>query len=406
MKNVMEMRQKRAALVTQARELDTKAESEKRDLTAEERTQWDKIMADVDKAKVDIEHEERLQASEMANPSSRQAAGAIENSGLLPGNDHKAEKRAAFFKWMRQGKAGLAAEERALVENTAGLYMVPEDLEAEIYRALPKLCFMRQLATVRTTSMDKVSRRSLTEVSGGWGKLETGTVITESTPTPTKDYIYVEDWAGLTKIGKDELQDTDANLEAVIADSFARAAAEAQDTGFTVGTGHANLQPDGIALDATSGITKIDLATADVIIIEDILGAIYAVAPQYRKNGSFLMNSKTELALRKLRATYTGGSGEFLWQPSVQEGKPDLLAGYPVYNQDDMNYPADSVADKNCVIFGDFKAGYRVVDRVGIAIQRLDELYAEAGLVGFIGHFRVGGGVVRAAAFSSLQNPT
>jgi HK97 family phage major capsid protein len=396
MKNIMEVRQKRAALVKQARELDSKAEAEKRELTAEERTQWDKIMADVDKAKADIDREERLQALEMGNTASPAA----------PTGDQKIEKRAAFFKGMRHGLAALAPEERALVENTAGLLMVPEDLEAEIYRALPKLSFMRQLATVRTTTRDKVSRRSLTEVTMGWGTLELGAVIPETTLVPSKDYIYVEDLNGLAKVGKNELMDTDANLEAAIIDSFSNKRAETEDTGFTVGTGHSASQPSGVALDATSGITKIDLATADVIIVEDILGAIYAVAPQYRKNGSFLMNSKTELALRKLRATYTGGSGEFLWQPSVQAGKPDLLCGYGVFNQDDMNYPADSVADKNCVVFGDFKAGYRVYDRMGMTFQRLDELYAEAGLVGFIGSFRVGGGVVRPLAFSSLQNPT
>jgi hypothetical protein len=37
MKNIMELKQKRAELVKQARELDTKAETEKRDLTADER---------------------------------------------------------------------------------------------------------------------------------------------------------------------------------------------------------------------------------------------------------------------------------------------------------------------------------------------------------------------------------
>ena len=396
MKNVMEMRQKRAALVKQARELDSKAETEKRELTVEERSQWDKIMADVDKAKADIDREERLQTLEMTNPASPAA----------PAEDRKIEKRAAFFKGVRLGLAALNPEERALVEDTAGRLMVPEDLEAEIYRALPKLSFMRQLATVRTTIRDKVSRRSLTEVTMGWGTLELGAAIPETTLVPSKDYIYIEDLNGLAKVGKNELMDTDANLEAAIIDSFSNKRAETEDTGFTVGTGHSYNQPSGIALDATSGITKIDLATADTIIVEDILGAIYAVAPQYRKNGSFLMNSKTELALRKLRATYTGGSGEFLWQPSVQAGKPDLLCGYPVFNQDDMSYPADSVADKNCVVFGDFKAGYRVYDHMGMTFQRLDELYAEAGLVGFIGSFRVGGGVVLPLAFSSLQNPT
>ena len=46
-------------------------------------------------------------------------------------------------------------------------------------------------------------------------------------------------------------------------------------------------------------------------------------------------------------------------------------------------------------IFGDFQRGYRVIDREGIGIQRLSELYAEAGLVGFKVHARVGGYPIR-----------
>jgi HK97 family phage major capsid protein len=46
-------------------------------------------------------------------------------------------------------------------------------------------------------------------------------------------------------------------------------------------------------------------------------------------------------------------------------------------------------------IFGDFKRHHRVVDREGIGIQRLSELYAEAGLIGFRVHKRVGGYPIR-----------
>jgi HK97 family phage major capsid protein len=35
-------------------------------------------------------------------------------------------------------------------------------------------------------------------------------------------------------------------------------------------------------------------------------------------------------------------------------------------------------------IFGNLNLGYRIVDRKGISIQRLSELYAEAGLIGFL----------------------
>jgi HK97 family phage major capsid protein len=41
-----------------------------------------------------------------------------------------------------------------------------------------------------------------------------------------------------------------------------------------------------------------------------------------------------------------------------------------------------------------------------MTVQRLDELYAESGLVGFLFYFRVGGGVVRPDAFRALDNNT
>ena len=46
-------------------------------------------------------------------------------------------------------------------------------------------------------------------------------------------------------------------------------------------------------------------------------------------------------------------------------------------------------------IFGNFQRGYKIIDRKGISIQRLSELYAEAGLVGFKCHARVGGYLIK-----------
>jgi len=48
--------------------------------------------------------------------------------------------------------------------------------------------------------------------------------------------------------------------------------------------------------------------------------------------------------------------------------------------------------------FGDFNAGYRILDHSsGMTVQRLVELYAEAGLIGFKVHKRVGGYCIRPA---------
>src|SRR5690606_5944374 len=163
------------------------------------------------------------------------------------GNEEPSDKKSAFFRFMREGKGALSPEEKkALVSDETGQILIPEELEAEIYRELPQISVMRGLATVRTTNSNRVRRRSLNEVQVGWGKLETGASLVESDLEPAEDFIYIEDLYGLTKIGEDELMDTDVALESIVVDSFSRAVAEAEDNAFIAGTGHANEQPEGI----------------------------------------------------------------------------------------------------------------------------------------------------------------
>jgi len=97
-------------------------------------------------------------------------------------------------------------------------------------RTLPKITAIRGLAANRVISKDKIKISSLDEVAVGRGKLETGSDIPESTPTPgAPTYRYVEDLYGLAKIGEDELMDSDFNLQNILVDSFSRAIAEAED---------------------------------------------------------------------------------------------------------------------------------------------------------------------------------
>jgi len=349
--------------------------------------------------------EQKTQLDDLATKVERQAVpGAGE--AKVESEETKARK-AAFYKFIRDGRAALEPQERkALVEDTTGLYLVPEELEAEIVRAIPQINTLRNYCRVRGTTRDKVGIRSLTEVSVGWGKLETGTDITESTLTPSKPNIYVEDLYGLTKIGEDELQDTDANLQALLADSFAVAIGNEEAKRFAIGRGHTTYsEPDGVALDATIIASyKDNWDVADTADLNSMLTAEYSLGTQYLNGAAWLMNRKTELALRLLRVVEAGPVyGQYLWQPSLIAGAPNNFDGLPIINQNDMHYPADAVTSIN-VIFGNFKNGYMILDRAGIAIQRLDELYAEAGLVGFKVHRRVGGGVYRPAAFYGVYN--
>jgi len=340
--------------------------------------------------------EMELKIGRMALPSA--------NPPIITSEEQRTHK-AAFFKWVRGGEKAITPQERkALVEDTTGLYLVPEDVEAEIMQAVPQINTLRKYCWVRPTTRDKVSIRSLTELSVGWGKLETGTDITESTLTPSKPTIYVEDLYGLTKIGEDELQDTDANLQALLANSFAVAIANEEAKRFAIGRGHTTYsEPDGVAVDASILASyKIDWDTPDTLTIDELLECEYNLPAQYLNGAAWLWNRKTEFDARTKKAST---AGTYLWQPSLQVGQPNNFDGFPIINQNDMHYPADATDGIN-VIFGNFKLGYVILDRAGITIQRLDELYAEAGLVGFKVHRRVGGGVYRPAAFYGIYNET
>lgn len=311
--------------------------------------------------------------------------------------------KKAFLDFMRNGKAEMAPESRkALVADASGQILIPEELEKEVYRALPGLTIMRNLATVRTIATDRIRRRSLTELTVGWGKIETGADLHESDVTPGYAYQYVENLNGLTKVGQDELADTDTALESILVDSFGRAMAEAEDTAFVIGTGHDNEMPEGI-LDGTT-VDRVNAGQIKAVKFDDILEIEYELPAQYRRSAVFLTNSKTEKYLRTIK-TGISGDNRYLWEPSLQAGKPNRLFGYPIYTQDDIPLVPTGGGASDVLIFGDFKAGYRILDRMGMTVQRLTELYAEQDLVGIKVKKRVGGGVIREDAFRVLRVP-
>jgi HK97 family phage major capsid protein len=403
MANSVELRQERARTVEAMRAITERAETENRNLSAEEREQYDRGEAEFRDFSERIDRQE-AQERRNAELGTEIAGGGANIGGGNADEQRSAQRRSAFLRFIRGG--AMAPEQRALVENTAGEILVPEDLEAEIIRSVPSISAIRPLAGQRNVTSNRVRRRSLDEVSVGWGKLETGDqTLTDSMPTtPTEEWTYIEDLYGLAKIGEDELDDSDVNLEAFVRDSFARAAAEAEDTAFTIGTGHTNDMPVGIFSTAggVSSITSTATTYAGTTtnapgkLVDDLKALIYGVPAQYRRNGSFLLPSTSELLLSQIKDS----NGQYLWQPSVIAGRPNTFLGYAIHNQEDIDAIA---AAKTIAAFGDIQAGFRVYDRLGITVKRLEELYAEEGMIGFKFRRRVGGDVVRPQALKLLK---
>jgi HK97 family phage major capsid protein len=319
----------------------------------------------------------------------------------------------AFTKYLRVGKAAMTPEERKnLVEDATGELLVMFDLDQELYRVLPQLNVIRGLAGSRQTVKDRLRARSITELSVGWGRLETGDqTITPSSQTPAEAYMYVEDLYGLTKIGEDELMDADFALEQVVSSSFGIAIANAEEAAFAAGLGHTSHQPQGMnvasitGFDGTNPVDETSASSSGAVALDEFITLEYSLKPQYARNASYLVHRQTAAKMRLLKDS----EGRYLWSQGsvfggVNERQPDTFNGYPVVQSMAMDQFPSAASTKFPVIFGDFKAGYLVLDRLGMTVQRLNELYAEAGLVGFKVHRRVGGGVIRGEAIARLKS--
>jgi len=117
---------------------------------------------------------------------------------------------------------------------------------------------------------------------------------------------------------------------------------------------------------------------------DQLVDLIYALRSGYRQNARFVMNRRTQAAVRKLKAT----TGEYLWQPPASADQNATLMGFPVTEAENM---PDIGADARAIAFGDFKRGYLIVDRVGVRILR--DPYSAKPFVCFYTTKRVGGGV-------------
>src|SRR6185369_5808847 len=131
--------------------------------------------------------------------------------------------------------------------------------------------------------------------------------------------------------------------------------------------------------------------------LDALIDLTYALKRGYRQNATFLMNDLTQGQVRKFKDQ----NGQYLWQPPAQVGQPALLLGKPVETDDFM---PDIGADQFPVAFGDFRRGYQIVDRAGVAVIR--DNVTMPGFVKFLTTKRTGGGVQNFEAIKVLKCST
>ena len=333
---------------------------------------------------------------------------AMEKAGLPPERPMLAGARpmtgAAFEQFLRAG-GGIEAKAMSGASDGAGAHAVPDELDARIDATLKSVSPIRAIASV--VQVGSSGYRKLVASGGfesGWAaetaaRDETDTPVFNEVAPPMGD-LYANPAASQAM-----LDDAAFDVEAWLGDEIAREFAAAEGAAFVGGNGVNKPRGFLAAPNAAAGDTTRAFGTLQYIASgaagafaanpeEKLIDLVQALRPPYRQGASWVMNSATLARVRKFRTS----DGALLWQPGLAAGQPATLLGYPVVEAEDM---PDIAANSLAIAFGNFRAGYLVVERGETQVLR--DPYSNKPFVHFYATKRVGGMVSNSEAIKLLR---
>ena len=394
MTKILELREKRAkAWETAKTFLDAKRGNDGL-ISAEDTTTYEKMEADVVNLGKEIDRLERQQTMdlELSKPVNAPITSKPSANGEFKTGRATDEYKQAFWKAMRNKNNFDVQNALQIGTDSEGGYLVPDEFERTLMESLEEENIFRQLAKVITTSSgDKKIPVVATKGTASW--------VDEEGNIPDTDDVFGQVSIGayklatMIKVSEELLNDSIFNLESYIAKEFARRIGTKEEEAFFVGDGTG--KPTGIFNTTGGAGVGVTAASATIITIDEVMDLFYSLKSPYRKNAVFVMNDATVKAIRKLK----DGTGQYIWQPSITAGQPDTILTRPVKTS---AYVPNIASAAKTIAFGDF-GYYWVADRQGRSFQRLNELYAATGQVGFRATQRVDGKLILAEAIKVLQ---
>lgn len=318
------------------------------------------------------------------------------------------EHKQAFEGYVRKGEAqGLSALEAkalSIASNPDGGFLVPPEVETEIGRRLANLSPIRAISGVRQVSASLYKKPfNVTGFAAGWvgetaARPETGSATLAELQFPTME-LYA-----MPSATQALLDDTAVNIEQWIAEEVQIAFAEQEGAAFVTGNGvnrpkgfldytkvaDGNWSWGNIGYLATGVAGNFAAANPS----DRLIDLAYAIRAGHRQNASFVMNRKTQSAIRKFKDV----DGNYLWQPAIRPDGRASLMGFPIAESEAM---PDIAADSFALAFGDFGQGYLIVDRIGVRVLR--DPYSAKPYVLFYTTKRVGGGVQNFEAIKLMK---
>jgi HK97 family phage major capsid protein len=353
---VEKLYEERANLWDQMKELNDREIKEERSLDASEKEAWDKMndrMSEIDA------RTSELASVEEANKKSEEARAIFEASSPAPVIEKEVEAPtdASILRSMANGEVrSHNFEKRDLTVGSDGA-LVPQGFYDQIVAKLDENAVVRQFATVVSTAGgEDIKFPQITALSSAVLVAEGGG-IGESDPTSASVTLGAFKYAYLVQVSSELLADEGVDIEGFLAQDSGRALGNGAGTDFAVGN-HSS-KPNGLMNASGTGVT---CASATAITSDEVIDLYHSVTSPYRTNGAWIMNDATLKEIRQLKDS----NNQYLWQPSMQQGNPDILLGSPVATDPNIETIATT---KKVMAFGDMSK-YFIREVQGIQVDR------------------------------------
>ena len=395
MNKILALREKRANLWNETKAFLDSHRGEDGMVSAEDNATYEKMEADVVALGKEIERLERQAAidREMDQPTtaplvSAPAAKAPEQKAGRASDEYK----KAFWNQMRGRNTYEVRNALQVGELTEGGYTVPDEFENQLIEGLEDENIMRGLVhTIRTGSGDHKIPIVASHGTGSWVE-EEGT-IPESDDAFSQLSLSAHKFATMIRISRELLNDSAFDLAAYIAHEFVRRAGAAEEQAILTGDG--SHKPIGLLHDTLGAQVGVTAASATAITADELIDMQHSLKSGYRRKACWIMNDATISAIRKLK----DGQGQYIWQPGIKEGAPDMLFNQKVLMS---NYMPLIASGNKVILYGDFSY-YWLAEREGRTLERLNELYAVTDQVGFKMTERLDGRLILPEAVKCLK---
>lgn len=354
--------EQRANVWEQAKGLLDGAAAEGRDLTAEEEVSYGKMTEDIRSLR------ERADKLVEDQRNADEAEAALRSLASQPDRrEVKSEEPSEFRKFLNGEMRSI--EVRALSKGTAtaGGNTVPTDFYGRLWEHLiESATLVGGGATIITTDAGETIEVPTTTTHGAAAAVAEAGTLAGTDPAFVKRTLGAFKFGQLVTISNELLNDAGFDIEGYLARVVGRNVGNA--FGAKLITGAGTTEPTGITVSTTLGATSAT-GVVGVPSIDNLLDLQYSVIAPYRNASAakWLMNDSTAGKIRKIREG--SGTGQYLWQPAVIAGQPDLLLSKPVLT--DPNVAATALNAKS-VLFGDLSAyAVRIVN--GIRFERSND---------------------------------